>query len=78
VVDDAGTVVKLIVPAGQPDADTYLVTWNGHDDAVELPRFNADGTLTPANVYSYGRLRPTKHPDRQGIGELGSMTKTHH
>jgi hypothetical protein len=46
VVDESGTVVKLTVAAGEPDAGHYVPIWNGHGDAVNLSRLNADGTLT--------------------------------
>jgi RHS repeat-associated protein len=53
VVDETGTIRKVIVPAGQTDAGTYLVVWNGHGDATGLWRQNVDGTLTLANSYTY-------------------------
>lgn len=41
VTDEAGAISKLIVPAGQPDAGTYLVSWNGHGDALTCTRLPA-------------------------------------
>jgi len=52
-VDEAGTILKLTIPSGQTGAGTYLVSWNGHGDALALHRQNADGTLTLANSYTY-------------------------
>lgn len=71
VTDEAGSITKLIVPAGQPNAGTYLVTWNGHGDALNLLRVNADGTTTLANAFTYdtwGRPTTTTH---NGVGDLG-------
>jgi hypothetical protein len=71
VVDESGTVVKLTVAAGEPDAGTYLPVWNGHGDALNLSRLNADGSLTLANSYSYDTWgRPTT-ATHNGIGDLG-------
>ena len=52
-VDDAGTIRKMTIPVGQTGAGTYLVTWNGHGDALGLWLQNADGSLTLANSYTY-------------------------
>jgi RHS repeat-associated protein len=52
-VDDAGTIRKMTIPAGQTGTGTYLVTWNGHGDALGLWLQNADGSLTLANSYTY-------------------------
>ena len=53
VVDDSGTVIKMTVAAGEPGAGDYVPVWNGHGDAVNLSRLNADGSLTLANSYRY-------------------------
>jgi YD repeat-containing protein len=50
VSDGSGTISKLAIPAGQTDAGTYLITWNGHGDALNLLRVNGDGTTTLANL----------------------------
>ena len=71
VVDDTGTVVRMTIAAGEPDAGTYLAVWNGHGDAVNLSRLNTDGSLTLANSYRYetwGRPATATH---NGIGDLG-------
>ena len=71
VVDDAGSAVKLSIPAGEPEAGTYLVTWSGHGDALGLWRQNADGTLTLANSYTYDTWgRPTT-ATHAGVADLG-------
>jgi RHS repeat-associated protein len=43
----------MIIPAGQANAGTYLVTWNGHGDALALWRIKADGSLEVANTFAY-------------------------
>lgn len=53
VVDDAGTVIKFCDPNCASPSASYLVTWNGHGDALALWRLNTDGTLTLANSYTY-------------------------
>ena len=71
VVDESGSVVRMVVAAGEPGAGTYVPLWNGHGDAVALQRLNADGTLTLANSYRYetwGRPTTTTH---NGIPDLG-------
>ncbi len=70
LVDEAGSVVKLVVPAGEPDAGTYLVAWNGHGDALNLSRLNADGTLTLANSFSYSSWGAPTTATHNGIGNL--------
>lgn len=35
------------------NAGTYLVSWNGHGDALALHSQNGDGTLTLANSFTY-------------------------
>lgn len=71
LTDEAGAISKLLVPDGQTDAGTYLVSWNGHGDALNLLRVNGDGTTTLANSFTYdtwGRPTTTTHG---GIGNLG-------
>lgn len=71
VTDESGAITKLIVPAGQPDAGTYLVTWNGHGDALNLLRVNADGTTTLANSFTYDTWGTPTTATHSGIGDLG-------
>jgi RHS repeat-associated protein len=52
-VDDAGTIRKMTIPVGQTGTGTYLVTWNGHGDALGLWLQNADGSLALVNSYTY-------------------------
>lgn len=69
--DESGGTVKLVIPTGVSDAGTYLVTWNGHGDALALWRVEADGTLTLANSYTYDTWgRPTT-ATHNGIADLG-------
>lgn len=52
VVDEAGSIVKLTIPSGG-NAGDYLVSWNGHGDALNLLRIKADGSTELANSFSY-------------------------
>ncbi len=47
-----GSMAEMTIPSGS-EAGTYIVTWNGHDDATSLNLINGDGSLTPVNSYSY-------------------------
>ncbi|MDH4178827.1 MAG: hypothetical protein OEV72_14760, partial [Thermoleophilia bacterium] len=71
VTNDAGMIVKVVVPPGQTDAGTYLVVWNGHGDASALWRMNGDGTLTLANSYTYGTWGAPTTSTHNSIGDLG-------
>ncbi len=53
VTDEAGTIVKVCDPACTGSNPQYLVTWNGHGDALALWRITSDGSLTLANSYTY-------------------------
>lgn len=70
-VDESGTIVKVIVPGGEPAAGTYLVTWNAHGDAQALRRLNADGTLTLANSYTYSTWGSPTTNTHNGVTDLG-------
>ena len=70
VVDEAGAVVKMMIPAGS-DVVTYLVTWNGHGDALALWRENSDGSLTLANSYTYDTWGTPTTATHNGVGDLG-------
>ncbi len=53
--DEAGAIIKMTI-AGDPVSlhnGEYLVTWNGHGDALALSEINGDGTLTAANRFTY-------------------------
>ena len=70
MTDDTGTISKVIVPSGA-DAGDYLVTWNGHGDAMALYQIETDGTLTLANSFVYGTWgRPTT-TTHNSIADLG-------
>ena len=71
VVDEAGSVVKMTIPAGETSAGTYLVTWNGHGDAMALWRIEADGSLTLANSYTYSTWGKPTTAVAPGSTDLG-------
>jgi RHS repeat-associated protein len=52
LVDEAGTILQLVIASGD-NVGTYLVTWNGHGDALALYRIESDGSLELANSYTY-------------------------
>ena len=71
VRDEAGTVVRFCDPDCMVPTASYLVGWNGHGDALNVSRINADGSLTAANSYRYdtwGRPTTSTH---NGIADLG-------
>ena len=69
--DENGTVIKFCDPNCGSPTTTYLVTWNGHGDAIGAWRINADGTLTLANSYTYTSWgSPTTTP-ASGFSDLG-------
>ena len=72
-MDDGGTIVKMVIPAGEPGAGTYLPTWNGHGDATALWRLSDDGsgTLTLANSYSYSTWGAPTTATHNGSPDLG-------
>lgn len=53
VTDEAGTTVKVRDPDCTGTNPAYLVTHNGHGDALALWRIIGDGSLTLANSYTY-------------------------
>jgi RHS repeat-associated protein len=71
VTDDQGTISKVIVPAGQTGTGTYLVTWNGHGDAMALHRIESSGSLTLANSYTYGTWGQPTTATHNSIANLG-------
>jgi RHS repeat-associated protein len=70
VTDAGGTISKVIVPSGG-SAGTYLVTWNGHGDAMALYRIESDGSLTLANSYTYSTWGSPTTATHNGIADLG-------
>jgi RHS repeat-associated protein len=71
VTDAAGTIHKVIVPAGVTGTGTYLVTWNGHGDAMALWRIETGGSLTLANSYTYSTWGTPTTATHNGIADLG-------
>jgi RHS repeat-associated protein len=70
-VDEAGTILKLTIPSGQTGAGTYLVSWNGHGDALALHRQNGDGTLTLANSFIYSTWGAPSTTTHNSVPDLG-------
>jgi RHS repeat-associated protein len=78
LVDESGSVVEMVIPTGS-NAGTYVVTWNGHGDALALWRVEGDGSLELANSFSYSTWgKPTisgSHPNSANgsaaYGDLG-------
>jgi RHS repeat-associated protein len=71
VTDDMGTISKVIVPAGQTGTGSYLVTWNGHGDAMALYRIESSGSLTLANSFAYGTWGKPTTATHNSIADLG-------
>jgi RHS repeat-associated protein len=73
-VDEAGAIVRMTI-TGDPVAlhnGTYLVTWNGHGDALALERLDpGTGTLTVANRFSYSTWGTPTLTLHNGYGDLG-------
>lgn len=70
VTDESGAVIKMIVPAGQANAGTYFVTYNGHGDALNLIRV-AKGSATLANSFRYDTWGSATVTTHNGMGDLG-------
>jgi RHS repeat-associated protein len=72
VVDEDGSIVKMTIPTGEVDAGTYLVTWNGHGDALALWQIDAaTGALTLANSYTYTTWGAPSTSPAAGFSDLG-------
>jgi hypothetical protein len=71
VTDDTGTISKVVIPPGEAEAGTYLVTWNGHGDAMALWRIETNGSLTLANSYTYSTWGSPTTATHNGIADLG-------
>jgi RHS repeat-associated protein len=69
VTDESGAIIKMIVPDG-PDAGTYLVSWNGHGDALNLVKV-AKGSATLANSFTYETWGAATVQTHNGFGDLG-------
>jgi RHS repeat-associated protein len=72
-VDEAGTIVRMTVAGmGTPNDGDYLVTWNGHGDAVELARIDpGTGLLSPANRFTYSAWGTPALATVGAFGDLG-------
>ena len=69
LTDEAGSVIGVTLHGG-PDAGSYLVTWNGHGDALNLLEVSGT-TLAVANSFAYDSWgTPTTHL-HPGYGDLG-------
>jgi RHS repeat-associated protein len=71
LVDELGTIAKVIIPAGQAEAGSYVVTWNGHGDAMALWRIDGSGALSLANSFRYTTWGTPTTTTHNGIGDLG-------
>lgn len=70
LVDESGAIVKMIIPTGQTGVGTYLVTWNGHGDALALYRIETSGSLTLANSYTYSSWGAPTTATHNSIADL--------
>ena len=73
--DDAGAIVKMAIattPTAGPDDGTYLVTWNGHGDALAVSEIDlGTGVLTPAARMNYSTWGAPTVTSVNGYGPLG-------
>ncbi len=78
--DEAGAIVKMTI-AGDPVSlhnGDYLVTWNGHGDALALSEINGDGTLTAANRFTYTTWGAPSVTTANGYADLLYMHARHY
>jgi RHS repeat-associated protein len=71
-LDEAGSIVKVTI-TGDAGANngTYLVTWNGHGDALALWQIDlSTGGLTLANSFTYTSWGTPTTATHNGIGDL--------
>lgn len=71
VTDEAGTIIKVCDPDCTGTNPAYLVTHNGHGDALALWRIEASGSLTLANSYTYSTWGAPTTATHNGYGDLG-------
>jgi RHS repeat-associated protein len=69
-VNDTGRIATMTIPSGG-SAGTYLVTWNGHGDALGLWKENADGSLTLTNSFVYDTWGKSTLTVAGGFADLG-------
>jgi RHS repeat-associated protein len=70
--DETGAIVKVAI-SGDPTSlhnGTYLVTHNGHGDALALEKIESSGALTPANRYTYNTWGTPTTTTHNGYGDL--------
>ncbi len=64
--------MKVTIPAGEPNPGTYLVTWNGHGDALGLWKIDSGtGALTLANSFTYSTWGAPATATHNGYPDLG-------
>jgi RHS repeat-associated protein len=71
VTDEAGAIVKVCDPDCSGSNPQYLVTWNGHGDALALWRIESSGSLTLANSYTYSTWGQPTTSTHNGYPDLG-------
>ena len=71
ITDDSGTIVKFCDPSCTGTNAQYLVTWNGHGDALAAWRVESTGSLTLANSYTYTSWGEPTTTTHNSIGDLG-------
>jgi len=76
LVDESGSIVELIIPGGV-NAGTYLVTYNGHGDALALWRIR--DTWSVGSIRRGARLPPgpttTRSSSRTAVRSTPVSTK---
>ncbi len=72
--DEAGAIMKVTIattPVAGADDGTYLVTWNGHGDALALSEIDpGTGLLAPAARYTYSTWGTPTISAQSGYGNL--------
>jgi RHS repeat-associated protein len=71
VVDEQGTLIRFCDPSCASPTASYLVTWNGHGDALAAWQIESDGTLTLANSYTYDSWGTPTTTVASGFADLG-------
>jgi RHS repeat-associated protein len=72
VVDDAGAIVKFCDPNCASPTASYLITWNGHGDALGAWKIDpSTGGLTLANNYTYSSWGAPTTATHNSIADLG-------
>lgn len=71
VTDESGSIVKVCEPDCTGSNPQYVVTWNGHGDALGIWKVNTDGTLTLANSFTYATWGTPTTSTHNGFADLG-------